>query len=317
MPIALSRFLLGRPMRLALASMAFGALLLASWRCRAPISDILANANLLLLGLSTLLALLANYLTGLPFNDFLKQYGMDVPVWKTCYLQLVVQVTKYIPGNIWGAILQAQLMGSPRIGVVFLAGINIIAFFMSTVSTSGLALLVYDRHPFVAILVAIAGWVLASRVATSTWLPRFVSLAARFLGKSLTINVAPSPTHQIVRFFTWASLHATVQVASVITLLMATTHFDLDNILIGSASILLAWVIGTAAIVVPSGLGVREVAFVSFAAALGTSANAQSLAAIAIVARVVQTLPDILALVVVATVESTRSIRNRPRPPVH
>jgi len=296
-------------MRFTLAAVAIGALLFASWSYRTSIADILTHTNLWLLGLSTLLALLANYLTGLPFNTFLKQHGMDVPIWKTCYLQLVVQVTKYIPGNIWGAIIQAQLLGSSRIGTMFLAGIDTSIFYMMTLSATGLALLIYGHRPVVAGLIAVIGWLIAARVATSAWLARFIDWIARRLGKSPQTSPDKSTPGEIRRLFTWAMLHAFVQASSVIILLMAVTNYSVADILIGTASLCLAWVIGTMAIIVPSGLGVRELAFVAFATMLNISADAQSLAAIAIVVRVAQTLPDIFAAVIVAGTEIIRPAR--------
>lgn len=311
MPTRLNRFLQRRLLRSILTVAAIVAMLLATWRYRLLIATICANADLGLLGVSILLGLLANYLTGLPFNSFLRQYGIEISAGRACYLQLVVQVTKYIPGNIWGAILQAQLIGSQRVGAIFLAGIDTTVFFMLTVSTTGLALLACGHHPVAAVLIAATGWALAVVIASSTWLFRFVGTTARLLGKHLPVNPAPPLGHEIGHLFTWAFLHAVLYTGSVITLLIATTHFTFNDILIGATSIFLAWVIGTVAVVVPSGLGVRELAFVSLATALGASATPQSLAAIAIVARVAQTAPDIFAAVIVALVESTNAIRGR------
>lgn len=296
-------------MRLAMASVAIAALLCASWRYRVSIAAILASADLWLLGLSTVLALVANYLTGLPFNSFLRQYGIDVPLWKTCYLQLVVQITKYIPGNIWGAILQAQLLGSARIGAMFLAGADTSIFYMMTLTTTGLALLVYRHHPILAAWIVVGGWLIAARVASSAWLARSIRWIARLVGKSLDVVSGEPTSGEIGRLFAWAMLHAITQASSVVILLLAVTHYSPGNILIGTASICLAWVIGTLAIIVPSGLGVREFAFVAIATMFHVSADTQSLAAIAIVARVAQTLPDIIAALIVVLTEILRSIR--------
>ena len=88
---------------------------------------------------------------------------------------------------------------------------------------------------------------------------------------------------------------------------MAVAHYSASDIAVGTASICLAWVVGTMAIIVPSGLGVRELAFVALATMFHVSADTHSLAAIAIVARVAQTLPDIFAAAIVAGTEIIRS----------
>jgi len=313
MQVQLNRFLQSRLLRAILTIAAITALLWATWGYRSLIVAMWAGANLWLLGASVLLALLANYLTGLPFNSFLHQYGMGLPTEKACYLQLVVQVTKYIPGNIWGAVLQAQLIGSQRVGVIFLAGIDTTIFLMLSVSATGLALLVYEHHPVAGVLIAVSGWALVAVVASSDWLLRLVGRVAWLFGKDLPINSGHPQKREIGLFSAWAALHAVVYVGSLVALMMATTRFALNDILIGAASISLAWVIGTVAIVVPSGLGIRELAFISLATALGASASPQSLAALAIVARVAQTLPDIFAAIIVGLFESTNAIRSRLR----
>lgn len=273
------------------------------------ITDILTNANLWMLSLSTLLALVANYLTGLPFNSFLRQYDIDVAMWKTCYLQLIVQISKYIPGNVWGAILQAQLLGSPRIGAMFLAGVDTSIFFMMTLSATGLALLVFGHYPIVAGLIATVGWLISARAASSAWLARSIRWMTQQLGRTLQIAPTKPCSGEITRLYVWAILHALIHASSVVTLLLAVTHYGTRDILIGTASICLAWVIGTVAIVVPSGLGVRELAFVTITTMLHVSADEKSLAAIAIVARVAQTLPDIFAAFIVLGTEILRSTK--------
>ncbi|MHA6204398.1 lysylphosphatidylglycerol synthase domain-containing protein [Dyella soli] len=294
--------------RATLTAAALAALLLAAWQYRAPIWHVVTSTNPWLLALSTLLALLSNYLTGMPFQSFLKQSGIEIQARISCYLQLVVQVTKYIPGNIWGALLQAQLIGSTRVGSLFLAGIDTSVFFMMTVGSTGLGLLVYCHSAALGCLVACAGWLFSAAIASSAWLARLVSRTARVFGKELSATPSDSSFREVGRLFMWAAIHSMIMLASIFALLIATTGYGGNDLIVGAASICLAWVAGTIAIVVPSGLGVREVAFVYLASKLGVSADVKSLAAIAIIARVTLTLPDMLAAAIVAIVEARSAL---------
>ncbi|MFC4528478.1 flippase-like domain-containing protein [Dyella halodurans] len=306
-----ARWRWNRLVKLALTGGAFVALAIAAWRFREAITNVISSTNPWLLGLSTVIALLANYLTGFPFHRFLSQAGIESSPARACYLQLVAQVAKYIPGNIWSAVLQAQLIGSGRIGALFLAGIDVSIFFMMTVTSTGLGLLIYCQSPALGWAVALCGWLLSASIASSAWLIRLIDRLACLLGKQLHAPAISSSTREIARLFAWASIHSVTMLLSIFCMLIATTPYRHADLIISVASICLAWVAGTIAIFVPSGLGVREVAFVYLASKFGVSADIKLLGAISIVARVTQTLPDILAAGVVGVVELSSSLRRR------
>ena len=293
-----------------------GALLFIAWQHRLTIAHMLATANPWLLGISTLLSLLANYVSGLSFNSFLRHQGIKISAGRACYLQLVAQVTKYIPGKIWSAVLQAQLIESKRVGAMLVAGIDNTVFMVLCVAATGLALLAAPTYPAAFVAIALTGWITAAVIAVSTGLTRFIERIGKWTGNTLPANFPLSKKMETVHLFVFAFFHTLVQTTSVITLLMATTPYSADDILIGTASILLAWIVGTAAIIIPSGLVVREVTFVYLATTFGVAADPTSLTAIAIVARAAQTLPDIMAALLVIGVESTRIVRS-PRHAPH
>lgn len=280
------------------------ALVIATWRFRTPITNLVFSTDPWLLSLSVVLALAANFLTGLPFQHFLRRLGIHLPKAKACYMQLVAQVTKYIPGNIWGAVLQAQLTGSGRVGSLFLAGTDVTIFFLMTVSVTGIALLAYCQNKLLGVAVALAGWLAASVIASSSWIAHIVFSIISKLSKRPLRQPIPVHPWDVARLFLLAIMHSIVMLGSFFSMLMATTPYHHDELIIGVASICLAWVAGTAAILVPSGLGVREVTFVYIATQFGLAADVKVLAAIAIVSRVVQTLPDVLAGCIVGLTEA-------------
>lgn len=290
--------------------LAIFALLFATWRFRGPIIDLVSSTNPWLLGASVIFAFLANYLTGLPFRHFVEQVGIKLPWPTACYLQLVAQVTKYIPGNIWGAILQAQLVGSSRAGSLFLAGMEVTLFFLITVTTTGLALLAYCRSPLLGVLICVCGWSGAAIIASSSWATKTIlRMAKLFAGRSF-LAPSSSPPGAVARLFVLAALHSAVMLLSFFCMLAATTPYRHEQLIISVASICLAWVAGTLAIFVPSGIGVREAAFVYIAAQFDLSTDIRLLTAVSIVARVAQTLPDLLAAIVVSVAEANTALRN-------
>lgn len=299
--------------RLTLTGLAFLALAIAAWRFRISIANVVSSTNPWLLSLSTVIALLANYLTGLPFYRFLSRAGIASSPSKACYLQLVTQITKYIPGNIWGAVLQAQLIGSARVGALFLAGIDTGIFFTMTVTSTGVGLLVYCHSPILGWAAALCGWILSALIASSAWLTHLIDRAARLFGKQLHAPAKPFSAQEITQLFAWASIHSATMLLSFFCMLIATTPYHHEDLIISVASICLAWVAGTLAIFVPSGLGVREVAFVYLANKFGVSADVKLLAAISLIARVTQTLPDMLAAAVVGIAEATAAFNKQKR----
>ena len=299
-----------RKTRSALGITASALILWLAWRYRSELFALACNANLPLLILSIALGILANYLTGLPFMLFLAQHGIHVDFRTAGWLQLAAQVTKYIPGKVWSAVLQAHLSGIHRVGGIFLAGFDASIFLMLTLSGLGIALLVAQLTWLGALAACIVSFAAVSFISSRALLAKLASrLSAKRTGEEPTPMPTGGPHLSAASFAASSLLHATVHTASIVMFLMATTNFDSQSLLVATASILLAWVIGNLAIIVPSGLGVREITFIGLSQVLAVPAEIETLAAVAVLVRLAQIVQDIITacMVVPATV-----IRSRP-----
>lgn len=304
----LGRFLRSRKTRSVLGIAASALILWLAWRYRSGLSSLAFNANPPLLILSVALGILANYLTGLPFRLFLAQHGINVGFRTAGWLQLAAQVTKYIPGKVWSAVLQAQMSGIHRVGGIFLAGFDASIFLMLTLSGLGVALLTAQLTWLGALATCAVSFAAVSFISSRALLAKLVSkLSAKRTGETPTSMPAGGPHLSAASFAASGLLHATVHTASIVLLLMATTSFETQSLLVATASVLLAWVIGNLAIVVPSGLGVREITFIGLSQALALPAEMETLAAVAVLVRLAQIAQDIITAGIVVPTTIIRS----------
>ncbi|WP_370305236.1 lysylphosphatidylglycerol synthase domain-containing protein [Sinimarinibacterium flocculans] len=307
---ALRWLLQSRGVRSVLGVTAAALILWLAWRYRSGLHALILNASPLLLLLSIALGILANYLTGLPFRLFLAQHGISIRFRRAGWLQLAAQVTKYIPGKVWSAVLQAQLIGTHRIGGTLLAGMDASIFLMLTLSGLGVALLLVHLTFFGAILWLVTWFAGVALISSKALLARLANtLSATRAGEASTLEPAAGPRSSVMSFAAGGLLHAVVHTASIVTLLMATTDFDAQSLSVAAASVLLAWVIGNLAVVVPTGLGVREVTFIGLSQALALPAEIETLAAVSILIRLAQLVQDVItAGVVVPAIVRPRAL---------
>ena len=231
---------------------------------------------------------------------FLAQHGISVKFTTAGWLQLAAQLTKYIPGKIWSAALQAHLSGTVRIGGVFLAGLDTSIFLMITLSGLGIAILAVQLNWLGAIAAFTISLLAVSFISSKALLAKLASrLSRRLTGQIYTLNSTGGPHLSLVSFFGSGLLHSAAHSASIVILLMSTTDFDSQSLLIATASILLAWVIGNLAVMVPSGLGIREITFIGLSQQLDHSVEIETLVAVAILVRLAQLVQDVITAVFV------------------
>lgn len=271
-----------------------------AWQDRAQIGTVLVNANVPLLIFSIALGVLANYATGLQFQLFLRQHRIRLPLRTACMLQFLAQIAKYIPGKIWGSVLQAQVSGTARVGGFLLAGTDLAVFLILTLSGLGVALLVLTRSAPLAFGAVLLALILPAAFASQAWLAN-VSLRV-----STTLGIRPPevddarPGPSLQEFLFATSIHSVIYLGSMMMLIAATTELDRNGLLLATASVLIAWVLGTLAFVFPSGIGVREVAFVFIGHFLRVPVEMDTLAAIAVVVRLAQVAQDLVTAVLLA-----------------
>lgn len=292
--------LLLRPaVRTTLGVAALGLLCVVAWQQREQLASMLLAARPSWFILSIVLGILANCVTGGLLCLLLRQHGIDVSFSRAAHLQLLAQLGKYIPGKIWGSILQAQIAQSQRIGSFLLAGFELSTYLMLSLAGIGISLLALGRLPFVSVIVAASAITIPSFVFSRAWVPRLAVRLSTSL-KAVQANLAILRPQRASHFAIAGSIHAIVHLASIVALLIGILGWDREVLIVGTASLLLSWVIGNLAIIFPSGIGAREIAFVAIAHWLSMPADVATITLIAILARVAQVLQDLVTAIIAA-----------------
>lgn len=275
----------------ALAVLAAGWLIL---REGMAIIHALVRADLLLLGGAVTAACLYLGLTALSWRSVVPLTAREFPATTASRLFLLSQVGKYLPGGIWNFVAAADLAltaGLPRAAIV---GSFFLALIIGLGSGAVLALLLIPQA--------------AEQLGLPTW----------WIGAALAVGVLGlAILHQL-----WPLLRARLPIVDRRSLLLATALATAGWICAGAmiwalasafggedagqvslavaiGAYAFAWVAGFVAFVAPAGLIVREGALI---ASLATAMPLAEASAVALIARVIVTLIDILGAVIAGAV---------------
>jgi hypothetical protein len=207
------------------------------------------------------------------------------------------QVTKYVPGKLWPILYQASVVGGSTGSAIkgtVAANLDmmLIAFFSS--ATLGAALLVASESPVLSLLVIVAGYWLAMLSITGC----FVSDAIRMIITTTGLRwdrLTTTCSRAEADFSLMASCAAwfLVPIAAYFLMLTAVFHLSSSEMMVVTAHLLLAWIVGTLTVVVPAGLGVREMIFVGLGTIWSDGLPEEKLMAIAVISRLWQVLQDV------------------------
>ncbi|WP_374249096.1 hypothetical protein [Thermomonas sp.] len=243
------------------------------------------------------LATLTTLITASLHAEILAQHakGIEIDRRLTRYAYAISQVARYIPGKIFGVILESQMLG-PSIGITRVLK----ATLLQTV-------LVYAWAGFISISI------LAATMLNATWLlllaPAAIPLLwsrpgnrlLLYVGSAIKLQASPQPSQMqqddddrrnsllcmLLLALQWIPFFA-------MWLLITGTDHGISEALWLGASYLLASIAGSILVFAPSGLIVREAAFIWLGGLHGIPAA--SLLIWAIVMRIALTLADVMAI---------------------
>jgi glycosyltransferase 2 family protein len=271
----------------------FLALLVRSWH---EIGGLLQTLNAKIFLLSLLVALVDNVLFSVLFQSLLGKYGFHVDYPRIAQMYFYGQIAKYIPGRFWGVLYHAaflQQRGATS-GVLF-ANLDLMVVVILRNITLAAAIILFYRQAWLISMVLIIGSLGFWYLSRSCWIAstaRFASSRAGYFAVSFS-SCAPCSDHRKI---------LTINVATSITyitanLLLLKAVFDLpvQESAIYVAYFSLAWIAGVLSIIVPAGIGIREITFIMLAHYMGQgqSATVEFLAAIAVVYRFWHTLLEL------------------------
>jgi len=203
---------------------------------------------------------------------------------------LIAQIAKYVPGRIWGVVMQKSL-ASPSVGILRLASANLVGMalvVLAQVSVLVAALMWKWGGGWAALVsivfVALAVYLALSLIARlSATVPKLDWLAGRERHWSLLLTIAWLAT-TLALFGAWAALF--------LGALGLDEPLAFDGIVLTTAS----FIAGLASLI-PAGLGVREAAFLWLGDGIG-AASTEVIVGLAVATRVYLLALDALAAVV-------------------
>lgn len=229
----------------------------------------------------------------------LRAKGIQIPYIPAAQITMIGALGKYLPGSVWSFIMQAQLglrYGITRskslIALLLMTGITI-------VTGSNLALLALPQ--FLRSWGPIAWLLLLAPLGLIALYPPILSALAR-TGLRLLRREDPDvslPSGEVARAVAWAVLswlcfgiHTWLLVAA-----LPSTGRGFDALWLSIAATALAMSAGFVAFLLPSGIGVREAAFVAGLAPVMRPGQAL---AVALVSRLLFTVADVLCATIAA-----------------
>jgi glycosyltransferase 2 family protein len=263
--------------------------LVQSWE---EVREAVAGANPGLLVVALLVGSGAMLIIGLGWRRCLAVLGASRPARETLHWYYVGQLGKYVPGGIWPVLGRGEMArrgGVPgsvgysstvlSLGVTYLAAILTVALALATGAAGR------DGVAWQPVLALLPLGILALH-------PRVVRFALK-TGRRLTrreLRIPVPPWRTSIGLLLWhvPAWFAVGGATWLVAAALDSSTPDLRNLLFATV---LSWVVGFLVVPAPGGIGVREAVFVAAATSLSSTGVA---AAVAVVARVIFILVDLL-----------------------
>lgn len=294
-------------LRLVCGLVLFALVVAAVWRSWRDVRSAIGLIDAHELALAELVILAGLAFSVLTWRRSVAEIGVTVPVGSAARIYLVGQLGKYLPGSVWALAAQSELgrsVGVPRsrglaasviaIGVNVVTGLAIGVALVPSLAGGGLG-------PTVGLVVVAA--VCASALSPPV-LTRLVDLGLRIIRRpALDRRIT---WKGVIVASAWSVASWLCYGASVWMLAVAVGAPAAETLPLCLAGVALAMTVGFLVVVTPSGIGVREAVLVG---ALAPVLNRTDALAVALVARLLFTVADVLAAAVVLPIRTGRSNR--------
>ncbi len=300
----------GRPIRsilFLLGIIFFSILTVNSWQ---ETKEFLSGVKWFLFLVAILLGIADHIVVSLVFQSFLKKYGMVVTYSSVGKMYFYGQMSKYIPGRFWNVLYQRSFVQIPgATGSLLFTNIELLAGFIIRNTAIAITLILAGLQVVLAVGVYLSGAVGFWLIGRSTFIVYSIRWIANKIKRPLgeKYQIAHKP-ESLYMFFLY--LLATMTFLSSNFLMMyATFNFSVKESFPYIAFLSLAWVVGVITLVVPAGMGVRELVFVTLASMSGANHSLEALAAIAVVYRFWHILQEIGGMLCVPLLAQIRISR--------
>jgi hypothetical protein len=279
------------------------------YSARHELIEALGRVSLAFVALVYVATLVQNIIMWLVFHE---SAGAGNDYIRTCRMHFGGQVAKYVPGKIWALVYQGTLKSSGMpMGNIVQGNIVVYALGVLSVVVASTALLVQEWSRPIAAVLVIGGAVVAAYLMSSDHLYRIVQRLSRLSKRTELTEHVPATHFSLATRVGAYTVLLVSYVLSNVFLLYAFFDFELMQVLRLTAYLGIAWLAGVIVAVSPSGLGVREAAFVGIGYLTGEN-SFEILAGIAIVARAIQILQDLVSAFLVPAVVGFLQNKNEP-----
>ena len=287
-------------LRTAIGLLLFAAVLVAVVRAWADVRDALSRISPLDLALSQAFVLGGLAASAMTWRASLREVGFETTGPRAAKIYLLGQLAKYLPGSVW--VLPAQMELARRVGVPRARGLaaSVVTIGLNMVTGLIVGLILVPtaiRDPVLSSLSIVALASIGAVVLSPPVLTRIVDLGLRLVGRpQLERRMS---WRGVLSATTWSLLSWTSYGVSVWLLAVGVGAPAGRSLVLSVAGAALAITVGTIAFVAPSGIGVRDAVVASALAGVVDSGTAL---AIALIARLLFTVGDLLAASVVLPV---------------
>lgn len=270
-------------------------LLVHSWQ---TIELFLQKTDWLLFIISIIINLIGTFLVSTLFQQLLAKYGVVTTYPKVCQIFFFAQVTKYIPGKIWALWYQATLLNTvgSTTALVF-TNLELMAILILHTTALSLSLLFLQHNLMISLFFLVIGGILCWQLLHHCYLFKILHRLIPRL-RHLPITCQPQcPPRAIIQFYTVFTI---TYLSSQLIMLHAVFKFSLDESSHYIAYLGLAWIVGVFSVIVPGGMGIKEMFFIFFAQLSSQPPSLEMLTAIAIISRFWLILQEILGVVIIS-----------------
>ncbi|NIB40031.1 hypothetical protein HBA55_10560 [Pseudomaricurvus alkylphenolicus] len=250
---------------------------------------------------SVLVGVLGNFTLAIYFNRLLRKYGVEIGDRLAIKMYVVGQIAKYIPGKIWGVVYQSSHLPDTK-GVKGIVVANIELMLVSLGMTLVIAASLFSSGVNLPLSVFIV--VIGLMAFLYLYSLDLVSISARFLPRRWQ-QLLTSDSHQTFEtslkegsvFFSLFFLSYTM---SNILMLKAIFGLDIGEASVYTALLALSWVAAALTLVVPAGMGVRELIFIGGAGWVLPEIPADVLISVAVLVRGWQVLQELVCVALIS-----------------
>ena len=268
-------------------------LILRNWD---RIEGLLRMTNWHLFFWSAILGIAATTLTSVLFRYLLVKYGLVLSLKKAHKLFFYGQIAKYVPGKVWGIVYQTSSVDRQGTALPITVA-NIDLMIISIVANLAIALTIIsmDFETYIAVAVFLVGLAATGLVACSCFVGNAIDwslskIRVDYVGK---YGRKCRPSFSFLAIAAYYCLFCITGLLAYYLMIHAVFGFSVKEVLTFAAYLILAWVAGVFAFVVPAGVGVREVLFIAFGAYMVPTVPMEILVTIAVISRLWQILQEI------------------------